>query len=153
MDILKKRNIDIISEIPFRTNTFLNKRRNERKKENKKKFNNPKLDLPVERQELLEYDEGVKYLVFTTVFANYNKRPKHNPEDFAITKEVNINLKGYLQLMKEESEREREKMKTMEIKKKKVHSNYLYKIKGIVHKTTGNKQFIKNNNTNNNKNN
>ena len=137
IDILKKRNIDIISEKPFKTSTFLDKVKNAKKK---KEFNQPKLNLIEEQPELQETEEGVKFLIFSssTTSKKKKKKDKWRPKEFELSKEANINLKGYRQLMSEERERERLKemensekktgnKKGIEDKKRKVNSNHFTK--------------------------
>ena len=152
IDILKKRNIDIISEKPFKTSTFLDKVKNSKKK---KEFNNPKLNLIEERPEIQETDEGVKYLIFTSsVTIKKKKKDKWRPREFILSKEANINLKGFRQLMSEERERERlrelenkekknDNKKVIEnYKKRKVNSNYIVKNKNNLNITQTNKMKL-----------
>ena len=141
MDILKKRKISIVSEEPFKTSTFLDKIKNDKKNNKPKRVFNDAYIIPTmlerisERPEIKEYSKGVKYIVFKTSLA-IKKRNKKNwhPEEFEESNEVNITLKGFLQLMREERERERERenQKKKEIepyRKNKVNSNYIVKNK------------------------
>jgi len=114
IDILKKRKISIISEQPFKTSRFLDTIKN---KENKKKFKNPKLNLVIEKPEIQKYDIGIRYLMFTSSYTR-KKKDKWHPDEFELSNEVNINLKGYLQLMREEREREMQKEKERKEKEK-----------------------------------
>ena len=141
IDILKKRKISIVSEEPFKTSTFLDKIKNDKKNNKAKRVYNDVYFIPTrlnrisERPEIKEYSKGVKYIVFKTSLTLKKKNKKNwHPEEFEESNEVNITLKGFLQLMREEREREREKenQKKKEIepyRKNKVNSHYIVKNK------------------------
>ena len=85
-----------------------------------------------------------------------------NPKDLVISNEVNVTIKGFIQLMNEEKEREREREKEKELekaktnlkkadknvigeyKKRKVNSNFIAKNKYLL-KNMSNKAKDKNN--------
>ena len=162
IDILKKRKISIISEQPFKTSTFLDKIKNAKNKENKKIFNNPKLEEIEENQEIIKDSNGTKYMIFSC--STIIRKSMINPKDLVISNEVNITLKGFIQLMNEEREKEKEKEREKEkelekakanmkkadknvigeYKKRKVNSNFIAKNK-YLHKNMSNKAKDKSN--------
>ena len=160
IDILKKRKISIISEQPFKTSTFLDKIKNAKNKENKKIFNNPKLEEIEENPEIIKDSNGIKYMIFSC--STVIRKSIINPKDLVISNEVNVTIKGFIQLMNEEKEREREREKEKELekaktnlkkadknvigeyKKRKVNSNFIAKNKYLL-KNMSNKAKDKSN--------
>ena len=92
IDILKKRKISIISEQPFKTSTYLDKIKNAKNKENKKIFNNPKLEEIEENPEIIKDSNGIKYMIFSC--STVIRKSIINPKDLVISNEVNVTIKG-----------------------------------------------------------
>ena len=136
IEILKKRKISIKSEEPFKNQTFLDsvkekerekqlqlernkalaKSNAEKEKEKEEEEEEKKVeDIP----EIQETDDGVKYLIFTCS-VTIRRENKCKPKDFKPSHEASVTLKGYVQLMMEEEERENaKKMKKPKILKNK----------------------------------
>ena len=87
-DILKKRNISIISEEPFNVNRTRNK---SIKIVNKDRIREMNIIKEEPKNEIHQYNDMVKYMVYSSVITIKNNK-RYNLKDFAISKVVNIEL-------------------------------------------------------------
>ena len=147
LDILKKRNISIISEGPFN----VNRTRNKSIKLVNKNINREMNIIEEEpKNEIHQYNDMVKYMVYTSI-TTIKKNKRFNLKDFAISKIANIELtnKETQKVIKNKANNLMiiEKKNDIEIMgKKRSGSNSIHKLRNSLQKK-GNDNKIMNNNS------
>lgn len=122
IDILKKRQINIISEDKLKNNTCIDKKNNKNKKAHKDSNASPqKIRKSEGKIGIKKNSKDVNYIEFSF---QKKKNKKWDPERFEKNNEANITLKGSIKLTNKE-----ESLPKNIIGKKKVTSNYLVKNK------------------------
>ena len=145
-DILKKRNISIISEEPFSVNRTRNK---SIKLVNKHRNREMKIIEEEPKNEIHKYNDMVKYMVYTSV-TTIKKNKAFNLKDFVISKIANIELTNTENLNKIENKANNlmiiEKKNDIEIiGKKRSGSNSIHKLRNSLQRKNKDNKIINNN--------